>query len=98
VTAKFTDEKGKLVPPNTVRWTLIDVKENIINGREQVEIASPSSEEDIVLSGDDLQITEDEREESRFIIFEGDYDSDLGSGLPITEEARFVIANLKYIS
>ena len=51
----------------------------------------------LVLSGSDLKIDKDREEVTRWIVFEGTYDSDLGSDLPLKEQAEFTVLNLKKV-
>ena len=100
VTCAFTDEDSNTVVPSSITWTLVDKNQNIINSREQVS-TSPASSIEIVLSGDDLKITERERNygsADRYIVIEAVYDSGAGSNLPLKEQSYFEIENLKYIS
>jgi len=97
----FTDEDGDAVVPDWIKWTLTDLSENIINSREQESVVTPAASVTIALSGVDLaiQASETSREsvKRRFIV-EAQYDSDLGSNLPLNESCEFTIRNLKYIS
>ena len=97
ITITTKDENGDLVDPTTLMWTLTDLKGNVVNNREDVSISSPSSSEDVVLSGDDLQIT-DALGRDRMFVVEGTYSSDLGTGLPLKEWAYFSIDDSKAIS
>ena len=54
VTVAFTDEDGNAEDIKTLVWTLTDLDGNIINSRENVNVATPGASEDIVLSGADL--------------------------------------------
>ena len=98
--ASFKDEEGDAVIPNTITWTLSDEDGNTINEREDVEIAVPDSSVTIVLSADDLQISNGFAglAEKRILTIEATYDSDLGMDLPLTESAHFVVNNLKAIA
>ena len=100
ITCAFSDEDGNAVAPNTLMWTLTDMLGNVINSREQVSVSSPSSSEDIVLSGDDLalQSTEVWTEVKRLLTLEGTYDSSYGSSLPFKEQIEFYVSNLRYIT
>lgn len=93
ITASFTDEDGDAVTPATMTWTLTDTSGNVINSRQDVSISSLSTSVDVVLSGADLQISGTTPTVSRDITFEGTYDSDLGTGLPLTGSARFTVTN-----
>ncbi len=55
VTVSFTDSAGDAVTPSAVTWSLLDIDDEIVNSREDVE-AVPGESIDIVLSGDDLVI------------------------------------------
>jgi hypothetical protein len=60
-------------------------------------VSSPESTEDIVLSGDDLQLPDGYDEVYRWLVIEGTYSSNAGSGLPIRDQVRFPVANLKKV-
>lgn len=97
---EFTDASGEAVTPDSVKWTLVNSKNEVINGREQVEVADSDldSEINIVLSGDDLKIENQRRsEEKRWLVVEATYTSDEGSDLPANQQHEFVVVNLKYI-
>lgn len=96
----FTDENGDSVTPDTVSWTITDSSGTVINEREQVEVESPDSTTTITIYGDDLKILESETGSyvARFIVIEGTYTSDLGSGLPTKDEAFFTVKNLHYVT
>lgn len=99
ITAAFTDEDGTSVAPQTATWTLSDDGGTIINSREQVEISSPTSSEDIVLSGDDLALQTGETNlGTRVLTIEATYNSDLGAGLPLNGSVIFTVDNLIKIS
>jgi len=99
ITASFTDEDDAAVAPKTLTWTLTDDQGDVINGREDVEVSSPSSSEDIVLSGDDLALQSGETSRGvRILTVEGTYDSDAGSDLPLNDEIRFIVDGLVAVS
>lgn len=98
VTAAFYDDQGDSVAPDSMFWSLVDKDENVINEREDVEIASPETTEDIVLHGDDLAILAGYSEEERYLVLEGTYTSDAGNGLPITGQLKFYVVNLKKVA
>jgi len=89
IVASFTDDAGAAVAPDTLKWTLTNDMGTIINNREDVVISSPSTSETIVLSGNDLRVGINEV--VRVFTITGTYTSDLGSGLPFTGQATFVI-------
>lgn len=95
----FTDENGDAVTPDSVKWTITDNNDNIINEREQVDVVSLGTTITITIFGDDLKLSDYEVGEyaDRYIVIEGTYTSDLGAGLPTTEHAFFQVKNLKYI-
>jgi hypothetical protein len=95
VTAAFTDEDDAAVAPTTLTWTLTDDLGTVINDREDVEVESPSSSEDIVLSGDDLAVADGS---VRILTVEGTYNSDAGSGLPLKDQVRFTIEDLTAVT
>ena|SRR6056297_1224434 len=53
VTVSFTDKNGNAVTPSAVNWSLLNIDDEIVNSRENVEISTGESV-DIILSGDDL--------------------------------------------
>lgn len=96
INCAFKDEDGNAEDVKTLTWTLTDKDGTVINEREQVSVVTPSSTEDIVLSGDDLAILSGETAanvERRFLV-EATYDSDLGDDLPLKDSCKFYIRNL----
>lgn len=92
ITASFTDETGAAVTPNVgLIWTLTDRNGVVINGRSAVSI-TPGESVKIVLSGADLDFSG--ADALRLLTVEGTYDSSLGLGLPLKEEAEFVVRGL----
>ena len=103
------------VTPKTMLWTLVDKNDDIMNAREQVTVpvgnlgAVQDSEgrvsTRIVLSGDDLLITEAEETNNtvsrdgalRRLVIEATYDGTCGNDLPVTGAGEFVVINLPYI-
>lgn len=90
INVALEDEDGNAVTPTTMSWTLTDKDGNVVNDREDVVVTSPSSSEDIVLSGDDLQITST-LGTLRLFTVKGTYSSSIGTGLPFTGWKWFVI-------
>ena len=75
----FYDEDGSAVTPTAVTWSLYDVAKAIINSREDVS-ETPATAIDIVLSGDDLEVSSTVgRERTVYITYT--YNSDNGTGL-----------------
>ena len=102
VTAAFTDEDGSAVAPDTLAWSLVDRNGTVINDRENVSVGGspslPSSSEDIVLFGDDLALADGYDEEERYLVLEGTYTSDAGTGLPLKDHLKFYVVNLKKVT
>ncbi|MBU2487950.1 MAG: hypothetical protein KKA60_01020 [Proteobacteria bacterium] len=99
VRASFTDEEGSPVAPETLSWTLTDASGAVVNGRDSVSVAGPSSTENIVLSGDDLALAQGRDKEARILTLTGTFHSDLaGQSLPFAESARFLVENLVALS
>ena len=97
VTATFYDESGNAVAPDTMLWTLTDDDGSIINSRENVSIAAPTSSESILLSGDDLAVDGNVKTK-RKITYQGTYTSaEFGAGLPLKDEATFFIIPITII-
>ena len=91
ITANFTSTTGA-VSPSSAYWSLTDRAGTVINSRADVTIASPTSSENIVLSSSDLKITANEDDEGvRILTVEGEYDSSLGSNLPLKEQIEFIV-------
>jgi hypothetical protein len=94
VTADFTDEDGAAVIPNAITWSLEDPDGNAVNGRTDVAIGVPAASVDVVLEGDDLD--PGAWDPARLLMtFEADYDSSLGSGLPLIGQLYVVVVPLK---
>jgi len=91
VNCAFKDENGDAVAPNTLKWTLTDGDGTVVNNRQDEEVSSPTSSEDIVLSGDDLKHSDGKW---RVLTVKATYDSDAGSDLPLNESAKFQIDDL----
>ena len=100
ITMRFRDESGKEVPPDSVKWTLVDEAGNVVNNREQVEVSEMASRITIVLSGDDLMIINPKaRYEKRFVVVEATYSSTtVGVGAPLNQEYEFYVTNIRYVT
>jgi hypothetical protein len=96
ITCAFTDAAGAAVIPDSINWTLTDAEGNIVNGRDDTSIAVPAAEVDIVLSGDDLACPHG-RDRALILLLEAIYDSTEGSNLPLREQVRFTVQNLKAV-
>jgi len=94
VNCAFLDEDGDAVVPTALTWSLTSLSGVVINDRSDVVVSSPSSSEDIVLSGDDLVISTIPSENSRVLTVEATYNSTLGDGLPLKQVLVFPVQNL----
>ena len=90
VSAAFTDEDGSAETPKTLTWTLTDENGTVVNSRLDVAVSSPTSSEDIGLSGDDLSLDVGVGI-YRVVLLEWTYDSDLGSDLVGKDLCKFPI-------
>lgn len=90
ITVSFTDEDDQAVTPNSAKWSLTDLQGNTINDRNAVEL-TPATSINIVMSGDDLVVPIGSTVVHRVLLVEGDYNSNIGSGLPFYAECKFMI-------
>jgi hypothetical protein len=88
VIIKPQDEDGTAVTPNSMSWTLTNEYGRVVNSRDHVSIASPSTEMNVVLSANDVD-HDDGRE--RWVIAEGKYNSSLGSSLDLRDWTKFTV-------
>jgi hypothetical protein len=93
ITVAFKDEDSVSFTPNNAYWTLTNVAGAVINARNEIEVTSLADSIDILLSGDDLALSEGS-DMQRIFTIEGTYDSDGGNNLPFKEQATFLIKNL----
>jgi len=98
ITCTFTDEDDAAVTPDSIVWSLTDTDGTVINNRDQVAVAVPASSVEIVLSGDDLEVTETAGFVERRFIVEIVFDSDLGNNLPHKDECTFSLENLTKVT
>lgn len=99
ITADFYDDLGVAVAPDTLTWTLTDEAGTIINSRSDVSVSTPTSSEDIVLSGDDLALqTGESGDTMRIVTIEATYDSTTGLDLPLKDTATFYIKDFKVVT
>jgi len=90
----FTDEDGSAISPDTMFWSL-SYGGSIINGREDVEISSPSSTEEILLHGDDLAVGSSVTKDI-ILTLEGTYSSPThGSGVELVGQCKIHVDGLK---
>jgi len=86
----FSDEDDAGLAPNSAKWTLTDMKGTAINSRSSVDIVSPSSEELVTLSGDDLAISDNKDRKVCFTVY-GTYTSSYVTSGPFEDECIFTI-------
>jgi hypothetical protein len=91
IRVNFKDEDSVAVIPNSIKWTLTDEGTVVINSRTCVAIAVPAATVDILLKGDDLKYSDGK---TRTLYVSADYDSTLGTAIPLREEVRFYISDL----
>ncbi len=98
VNVAFYDEDSVAMTPDTATWTLVNDSNAVVNSRDGVSL-TPASSIDIVLSGDNLAISDDDTDNgNRRIIIEATYSGDLGSGLPLRTEAQFNVHNISHVT
>jgi len=95
----FRDETDQEKAPDSATWTLKDEDGAVVNSREDEEISSPTSEETIVLSGDDLALPAGftGKSENRVFIVSAVYDSDDLADAPLIDSLVFPVVNPEYI-
>ena len=80
--AAYQDEDGNAVTPSAASWSLYDENQAVVNSRQDVAIASPTTSDTIQLGPDDTALNDSEAEsETRFLVVTFTYTSSLGSGL-----------------
>lgn len=89
----FTDEDGNSTIPTALEWRMENRAGQVVNSRDWAVIA-PGVTVDILLQGDDLYFDDGAE---RVVTVRGEYTSTLGTGLPLTAEARFSILDLQGI-
>lgn len=90
VTVDFKDANGAALTPDTATWTLLDGSGAVVNSRQDVAIASPESQEVIVLGAADLVCSGPMDHDVRILLFEFTYDS----GKTGTWEIAFLVKDL----
>jgi len=98
VVVTLTNEEGNAAIPVSLTWTLTDVNGTVINEKENVSVETPASVNNIVLTGDDLAVTESESKVKRLFTVQGTYNSDLGAGLDFKDSIAFDVKNLKVVT
>ena len=96
VTMLFEDEDDVTVTPNNLSWQLMKTNGTVVNERsfENCGFSAAGGVAEIVLSGDDLAMFGAGDSGHRVFSIQGEYDSNAGTGLPITSEAVFQIQKL----
>ena len=97
VKCDFADEDGNGVTPDSIKWTLTDVKGNIINSRSSVSVASPATSVNIELSSDDLAVL-NRRQTRRKLLIHAVADLQIGNNRDIYDECEFEISNFVGLS
>lgn len=72
VTVSFKDTNGSAVTPDSASWSLYSKTDQIVNSRTDVSIAAPSTSNTIVLSGNDLRLSDTDK---RKLVVTYQYDS-----------------------
>jgi hypothetical protein len=90
-TIAFTDEDENAVVPNTAAWQLMKTDGTIVNERS-FENCSFTGDA-VVLSGDDLQLFDNDSKKRVFAIH-ATYNSTAGDDLPLNDEVMFKITDL----
>lgn len=93
ITVSWLDEDGSPVTPSAATWTLVDSSGNVINSRSAVTISSLSTSNTIVLSGDDLAVTQ-AHDFQREVVFIFTYTSATLGAVTGKQAVRFTIDNL----
>lgn len=87
---RLLDEEDSLSPPLTLSWSLFNEAGKIVNGRTNQEFAQLASTMNLVLEGDDLPDDQGEL----MVLFDGTYNSTLGSNRKIRGGVRFDVVPL----
>lgn len=92
----WLDEDDNAVTPDSATWSLTNSDGVIINSREDVAIAVPSTYNDVVLGPDDL-LCSSHQDEDRVVIGKFIYDSAAGSNLTGVDEVAFGIEKVETV-
>ncbi len=94
ITASFTDDHGDPKAPLDFTWSLRRLDGTVINNRDAVSVP-PAPSVDIILSGQDLSVSETAKVVTRKFTCWGTYLSDINGGttLPWTAECELDIEN-----
>ena len=94
ITINFRDEDGQVVEPKSATWTLAMPSGTIVNGRSKVPIVDLASSVQILLTGDDLQISKGKKIQDRVFSVEAVYDSILQDDVNLNDSCIFQIENI----
>ncbi len=83
------DDAGNIATPNNdVTYTLVNFSGAVINNLQDVSVP-PSSDMNVILTGDDLVVGSEGTD--RELQIDGTYDSQIQNGLSISQAVRFYI-------
>lgn len=85
---QVTNEQGLVVTPISMKWSLVDETDAIVNARENVSV-TPASTMSIVLTGNDTAYLEGN--DTRKVLIEGTYLSTLGT-LTVKKTVTFTVS------
>ena len=95
IVVAFTDDDDIAVTPTTITWTLTDISGSIINSRENVNVATPAAEIDVVLEGADVDYDDGEE---RVLTLKVVGNVNAGNSKTWYDEVRFQIEDLLNVS
>ncbi len=98
VVTTVEDLDGNDVVPTSLRWSLTNSIGTLINGRDKVSIASPAISNPIILSGNDLIITESSTVIQRILLIEATYTESTIANMPYKHEYIFTVRNFVGVS
>lgn len=100
ITITFKDRTDQLVTPTAAIWSLTNSAGTAINSRSEIAIGSLATSVEVVISGDDLAISDGftGNSEKRIFTVEAVYDSDIANDLPLKESLVFYVDNLVAIT
>ncbi len=93
INASPTDENDDAITPLTLTWSLQDTNKNYINSREDVSVSSPTTSNDIVLTGNDLAIAQANDNRRRYFTTKATWSGTYGASTALVESCEFKIYN-----
>ena len=93
ITLAFKDENDVAQIPTSATWTLTKYDATVVNSREDVAIGSPTANETVTLSGNDLAILDDLNREKRIFTVTWAF-----GGITRRDEVAFHVRNLVAVS